>query len=209
MPNVSLHCTQCIQCVHTAHSQLEIKPDKRRIIVLADPWWPWSFQNALARSMFSRGCPGVHFIDSMHSALFVTGKRSGIVVDVGYHTTKIQASMHGHILPETRSWRGVGFYQIMQRFKLLMRKLARLDFEKFSVDEHQIEKAIARTCFVQPFKYRSLTDADIKAIKQKFLIDAYTAKMNAAGFGSFEFISYDKLTALKADAYAAEVSKKF
>ena len=41
------------------------------------------------------------------------------------------------------------------------------------------------------------------------MIDAYKAKMNGAGFGSFEFISYDKLTELKADAYAAEVSKKF
>eukprot|EP01083_Nonionella_stella_P102700 292352_1 len=139
-------------------TQLEIKPDKRRIIVLKDPWWPSSFQNALARSFYRHGCPGLHFIDSLHSALFVTGGRSGIVIDVGYHTTKIQASMHGHILPETRGWRTVGFYKIMQEFKILMRELARLDFNRFTVDEHQIEKAIARTCFVQPYKYKNKND---------------------------------------------------
>eukprot|EP01083_Nonionella_stella_P236364 830245_1 len=136
-------------------TQLEIKPDKRRIIVLQDPWWPLSFQNALARSFFRHGCPGIHFIDSLHTALFVTGSTTGIVIDVGYHTTKIQASMYGHILPETRGWKTVGFYKIMQEFKILMRDLAKLDFDRFAVDEHQIEKAIARTCFVQPFKYKN------------------------------------------------------
>ena len=151
--NISLH-TIYIHTIYLHSRQLEIKPDKRRIIVVADPWWPSSFQNALARSFFRHGCPGIHFIDSLHSALFVSGETSGIVVDVGYHTTKIQASMYGHILPETRGWRAVGFYKIMQQFKTLMRELARLDFEKFAVDEGQIEKAIARTCFVQPLKYK-------------------------------------------------------
>jgi len=50
----------------------------------------------------------------------------------------------------------------MQQFKTLMRVLARLDFEKFAVDEHQIEKAIARTCFVQPFKYKNEKDVNDK-----------------------------------------------
>lgn len=141
-------CTKTF--MHLIDSQLEIKPDKRRIIILQDAWWPTPFQNSLARSFFRHQCPGVQFVDSLHTALFCTGKSSGMILDIGYHTSKIQASVHGHILAETRGWKYVGFYSIMQEFKKLMRELAKLDFNEFRVSDEQIENAISRTCFVQP-----------------------------------------------------------
>ena len=136
--------------VYNNNSQLEIKPDKRRIIVLQDAWWPAPFQNALCKSFFRHGCPGVQFIDSLHSAVFSTGSDSALVLDVGYHCTKISATMFGHIIPESVDWYPCGFYSIMTEFKILMRESTKLDFDKFRVEDEQIEKAIARTCFVQP-----------------------------------------------------------
>ena len=138
----------CFNCF--IFSQLEIKPDKRRIIVLQDPWWPIAFQNALCQSFFRHQCPGVQFVDSLHCAVFSTGQDTALVVDVGYHCTKIEATMFGHIIPESLSWSPIGFYSVMSEFKILMRESTKLDFDKFRVEDEQIEKAIARTCFVQP-----------------------------------------------------------
>ena len=74
-------------------NQLEIKPDKRRIIVLQSPFWCTPFQNSIAKSCFKHLCPGIQFVNALHTALFCTGKTTGVVLDVGYHTTKIQAVM--------------------------------------------------------------------------------------------------------------------
>ena len=36
----------------------------------------------------------IQFLDSMHAPVFSTGGDTALVLDVGYHTTKIQAVLH-------------------------------------------------------------------------------------------------------------------
>lgn len=157
------------------YNQLEIKPDKRRIIILQDPWWSTALQNALAYSFFKHGCPGLQFVDSLHSAVFSTGEDCCFVIDVGYHCTKIQATMHGHIVPESRAWLPIGFYTIMSEFKLLMKESTRLDFDRFRVEDEQIEKAIVRTCFVQPMSQHRSDNFNPKSVSYEFNVRKQSA----------------------------------
>eukprot|EP01084_Bolivina_argentea_P055264 101325_1 len=109
--------------------------------------------------------PGYRFINSLYSALFITGKTTGIIIDVGYYFTKIQAIYNGHIVPEMCGNINIGFYSIVNQFKKLMKERAILDFDEVievELNDDQIENAIARTCFVQSSKWNGNNNDDEK-----------------------------------------------
>eukprot|EP01083_Nonionella_stella_P101835 289122_1 len=88
-------------------------------------------------------------LDPFQCALSATGSPHGIVIDVGYYTTKIKAVHPTFVNGKSKHYH-IGFNNVIMNFKRLMRELGRLDFETFRVATDQLQSAITRTCFVEP-----------------------------------------------------------
>eukprot|EP01083_Nonionella_stella_P075518 205346_1 len=111
-------------------------------------------------------------LDPFQCALSATGSPHGIVIDVGYYTTKIKAVHPTFVNGKSKHYH-IGFNNVIMNFKRLMRELGRLDFETFRVATDQLQSAITRTCFVEPMN--GLTSMAPNGVSYEFSVQKQSA----------------------------------
>ncbi|ETO04513.1 hypothetical protein RFI_32885, partial [Reticulomyxa filosa] len=176
--------------------QLMIKPNTRKVLILADPFWSKPFQNGLAKALFQYDVPAVQFVDSLYAATFCTGGDTALVLDIGYHTSKLEAV----------SYFIFAYKKYDQTKKMFLNKpihqasafnfsLSLLPLEcnamqcmrvietgrDFQVESEDVEAPIARTCFVAATRTQTLAETKANNVSYEFRVKKQSAFCKIGG----------------------------
>lgn len=116
-----------------------INPSDRNVIVCENQYWPYAFKNALARVLFELGVPGVLFIPATPAPLYLTGKESGLVVELGHHETRVVPAASGFQQHLAMCMAAVGMAAVIKK----ARELAP------SLSEEDLVELVPQGCFVR------------------------------------------------------------
>eukprot|EP00592_Proboscia_alata_P010876 CAMPEP_0194363752 /NCGR_PEP_ID=MMETSP0174-20130528/11604_1 /TAXON_ID=216777 /ORGANISM="Proboscia alata, Strain PI-D3" /LENGTH=410 /DNA_ID=CAMNT_0039137385 /DNA_START=9 /DNA_END=1241 /DNA_ORIENTATION=- len=101
-------------------NKLLIKSTKsRRVIILEQMITPTAFRVAVARTLFETlSIASVLFVPGTSvSALLVSGKRHGLVIDIGRAEARSEASLDGHYIPQTYQSVACGYENAVRVFQ--------------------------------------------------------------------------------------------
>lgn len=124
---------------------LQVNPGDRRVIVLENKFWPYTFKKALATCLFDMQVPSILFLPCEAVPIYASGEEDGLVVDVGFMETRVTPIGHGIPLIGAQVSCPVGMHSIHQKIEIDAPDLKDVDFSV-------LEDVICRTCFVRPYE---------------------------------------------------------
>jgi len=130
---------------------LSVSPKDRRVVVCDSAYATSPFRNALAFVLFKRfSIPSIAWVVDLVLPLYLTGLGSGIVVDLGYESTRVLATFAGvPILSAYGETACAGRHVTARLRKSLREALPPGSPSEWLEDESTMEDVKARTCYVR------------------------------------------------------------
>ncbi len=121
---------------------LHVNPTDRRVILCENAFWQHSFKAALVQGFLEIKAVAVIFLPARSLPMYCSGRETGIVVDVGWSDTRVQAVGQGFPLAGSLQSCGIGMQSVHARFKQLADEVKEWD-------ELDLDDMVARTVVVR------------------------------------------------------------
>lgn len=131
---------------------LSVSPKDRRVVILDSVLSPAQFRHALAFVLFKRlSVPSVSFVTDLVLPLYLTGLSSGIVLDLGFRSTRVLATFAG--VPVISAYRTAtpGGWLIARRLRQLLEEAMGPEAAAAATwlsDPASVEDLMVRACYV-------------------------------------------------------------
>jgi len=138
--------------------RIRMNPPDRKVVVIENPFWTLAFKQALASTLFTLKVPAVRFVLGLSLPIYITGKESGLIVDVGYGESRVLPVMEGFPIMNALKTVPVGMRSVHKKFLAECKDPGDLSLA-------QIDTVVIRNCFVS-----GATRDDVKGeVKQENL----------------------------------------
>lgn len=129
---------------------LNVSPKERRVVLCDSIYSSTQFRNAVALVLFKRlTVPSVAFVVNLTLPLYLTGLSSGIVIDIGYDSTRVLATFAGvPVLSAFSTARGGGQLIGARLQKCIKANLPPGSRTQWLDDPWELEDLMARICYV-------------------------------------------------------------
>jgi len=123
--------------------RVQVNPSDRRVLLLENPYWPFVFKTALAGALFSLNVPGVAFVPITPLPIYITGKESGLIVDMGYYEIRVLAIVEGFPVMSAMKTCPVGMADVHARVQEDCKEEAGM------LTHAQLEDITLQSCYVR------------------------------------------------------------
>lgn len=128
---------------------LSVSPKDRRVVVCDSAHAPAQFRSALAFVLFKKfSIPSVAWVTDLVLPLYLTGLSSGIVIDFGYESTRIMATLNGIPILSAYGVTACSGRLVNSQLRRALRKALQDQDLSWLEDESTIEDLKAKTCYV-------------------------------------------------------------
>lgn len=125
---------------------LNMTPRDHNVIVCENAYWPYAFKAAIAKTLFQLKVPAVLFLPSAAMPLYLTGKESGLVIDVGFHEARIIPVVSGFAVQHAMQTCQAGMAHVVESFVRVLEQEVPGQTTALSIEDK--DDVACRTCFV-------------------------------------------------------------
>jgi actin-related protein 10 len=136
---------------------LLVSPKDRKVVVCENPFLPQAFKNALVRSLFKLGVPGVLFLfgPQLPSLAYASGGARGVVVDIGVSETRVLPVLDNYAVREALVVVPIGVRDVLNELRRLVSAAEQKESHAAAPAPKAASSlgfdAVVRCCFVRRF----------------------------------------------------------